>query len=538
MADLAGAPRGGSAMAAGDGGRMEDYEAAQEAGRRQGSPGGRGGAGNGTPRGLLLQEVARPSEPRRGAVEKDGELPPLSPKFAPRIYKAPSGAFYEVQTLRWFLLGIISYTGLTNNMLFNGFGGIATEAAEYFGVGVLEINTLVSLGFFLVMVSNFPAMYVVDRMGILKGYTVGVVMNIIGAWIRYAGAAMESPLGYYVLLVGQVFVSVATPFVTSLPAPLAARWFAPDEQAIVNAIGGIMQFAGFAGGLVMGVHFQDRIELYVLIQAILQTVQVAGILVIRDRPSVPPGPKAETVPFELVRATKIIFGSRNASRLLLALGILVVPWATYFSLMDVVIAPSAHESRATIAMLMFFSGVVGAGIAGVIMDRTNSYIGMARTLSALGLCNFLLMGFAWLYDIGPLVWLTSLCLGAFGMPFVPMSIELNIEFTYTPGLNLEASITGYVTVVSNFFSFVGLYLCDPDVTGFDVKYMGFLWFAFIVAGSLLLWSLTPEYRRLDFLHSGAGDAAATPMAARRTAKSAKERAPAWRADPSKEDSAI
>ena len=108
-----------------------------------------------------------------------------------------------------------------------------------------------------------------------------------------------------------------------------------------------------------------------------------------------------------------------------------------------------------------------------------------------------------------------------------MSIELNIEFTYTPGLNLEASITGFVTVVSNFFSFVGLYVCDPDVTGFPTKYMGFLWFVFIFLGSLLLWSLTPEYKRQNFLHSGLGDPERKPMTkvVVEEVNPAKERAP-------------
>uniref|UniRef100_A0A7S1TP08 Major facilitator superfamily (MFS) profile domain-containing protein n=1 Tax=Phaeomonas parva TaxID=124430 RepID=A0A7S1TP08_9STRA len=444
-----------------------------------------------------------------------------------RVYTSPSGMSFELFRRRWLLLGIICYTGLTNNMLFNGFGGIATEAAEYFDVSTFLINTLVSLGFFLVMISTFPAMWVVDKLGILNGYVIGVAVNVIGAWIRYVGAANPGPMGYYTLLAGQILVSIATPFVTSLPAPLAARWFAPDEQAIVNAIGGVMQFAGFAGGLVLGVYFQNAIELYVFIQAVLQTVQIVGFFFIRDKPPIPPGPKAEVVPFELMKATKIIFGSGNAVRLLLALGFLVVPWATYFSLMDQVSPPSTHAQRATIAMLMFFAGVIGAGIAGVVMDKTNAYIGLARFLSAFGVVNFVIMGFAWLYDIGPLVWITSLALGGFGMPFVPMSIELNIEFTFTPGLNLEATITGFVTVVSNFFSFVGLYLSDPELLGFDNKWIGFVWCVFVFIGVGLLSTLTPEYKRQAFLKAADAEhmrksleLTASSSASRRLAKSA------------------
>jgi len=56
-------------------------------------------------------------------------------------------------------------------------------------------------------------------------------------------------------------VSIATPFVTSLPAPLAAKWFLPDEQAMVNSLGGVLQFAGFAFGLVFGIVFQNHIEI-------------------------------------------------------------------------------------------------------------------------------------------------------------------------------------------------------------------------------------------------------------------------------------
>ena len=78
-------------------------------------------------------------------------------------------------------------------------------------------------------------MYVVDKLGIKNAYALGVVMNICGAWIRHFGGQHNTPAGFYVMVAGQAIVSIASPFVTCLPAPLAAKWFAADEQALVSA---------------------------------------------------------------------------------------------------------------------------------------------------------------------------------------------------------------------------------------------------------------------------------------------------------------
>jgi len=73
----------------------------------------------------------------------------------------------------------------------------------------------------------------------------------------------------------------------------------------------------------------------VLIQALLQTLQIGGFFMLEDKPPKPPGPQAHAfVPFHFYNVRDQILKNKNAIRLLLALGILVVPWATYFSLLD------------------------------------------------------------------------------------------------------------------------------------------------------------------------------------------------------------
>ena len=42
---------------------------------------------------------------------------------------------YQCESRRWLLLFIICYTGLTNNMLFNGFGNISDLFSSLFDLG-------------------------------------------------------------------------------------------------------------------------------------------------------------------------------------------------------------------------------------------------------------------------------------------------------------------------------------------------------------------------------------------------------------------
>lgn len=62
----------------------------------------------------------------------------------------------------------------------------------------------------------------------------GAVAIAIGSWIKVFSA---QPHLFYLGFIGQCFIALSGVFVLSLPSPLAAAWFGPEEVATACSIG-------------------------------------------------------------------------------------------------------------------------------------------------------------------------------------------------------------------------------------------------------------------------------------------------------------
>lgn len=70
--------------------------------------------------------------------------------------------------------------------------------------------------------------------GIRVAVTLGALGTCAGAWIKVFSVA---PDRFLVTFLGQTVVAISQIFVLSMPAPLAATWFGPDEVSSACSIG-------------------------------------------------------------------------------------------------------------------------------------------------------------------------------------------------------------------------------------------------------------------------------------------------------------
>jgi len=72
---------------------------------------------------------------------------------------------------------------------------------------------------------TFPSNYVIDDYGARNGVLVGIIFTTIGMIIK---CFINN--GFYICVIGQIFCAIGQPFLSNVPAKLAATWFAANER--------------------------------------------------------------------------------------------------------------------------------------------------------------------------------------------------------------------------------------------------------------------------------------------------------------------
>lgn len=76
--------------------------------------------------------------------------------------------------------------------------------------------------FFVIL--NFPSNWVIDVKGIKKGVVIGAALTFLGCLIRCLVR-----VGFAFVIIGQVFCSIAQPFILNASMKIATRWFMPKN---------------------------------------------------------------------------------------------------------------------------------------------------------------------------------------------------------------------------------------------------------------------------------------------------------------------
>ena len=145
----------------------------------------------------------------------------------------------KVYSYRWVVLLIYVFITASICMQWLTFAPIAREAKEFYGVTSLQID-LLSLVFLAIFVLvAIPASYIIDTFGIRKGIGFGAIL--LGIFGVLKGVYAKN---YDMVLVCQIGLSVAQPFILNAVTRLSVQWFPLQERATAVALGTLAQFLG------------------------------------------------------------------------------------------------------------------------------------------------------------------------------------------------------------------------------------------------------------------------------------------------------
>jgi len=233
---------------------------------------------------------------------------------------------------------------------------------------------------------------------------------------------------YYVVLLGQTMASFAQPCFVNSPGLLGANWFGVNERDIATTIASLFAIIGNAAGQIMppavvktntdtdpdGTTINSTVtgmEDLLLYQAIICTVcLVLVVLFFRSSPPTPPssstanrdkknrvastdlattstdpllpttrnsvgmGEKRESA-YSVSAEARKLFASRDYTLLFLAFGLGLALFNTLLTLMNGILEPCGYseDDAGNFAAVLIGAGMVGAGIAGYIMDTYHAY---------------------------------------------------------------------------------------------------------------------------------------------------------------------
>ena len=145
---------------------------------------------------------------------------------------------------RWLVLASFSLLTLSNSWMWITWSPIETQVATYWNVTDTQVDGLSMVFMYLYIPLSFPALFLVQKIGMRRGLMFGAVLNTLGAWVRW-----QYLPSYTMVYVGTVLCSAAQTFSLAIPPLLSHAWFPPKERALATSIGVLSNQLGTAFGL-------------------------------------------------------------------------------------------------------------------------------------------------------------------------------------------------------------------------------------------------------------------------------------------------
>ena len=289
---------------------------------------------------------------------------------------------------RWVVLLAFMAVIFVNQILWITFASITGPAAAFYGVSDLAIG-LLSLSFMVVYIFvSIPASWVIDTYGFRVGVGIGAALTGLFGLMR--GVLSES---YTTVLIAQIGIAVAQPFLLNAITKVAARWFPIEERATASGMGTLAMYAGQVVALALTpfLVLGTSIPTMLLIYGVVAVAGAAVFLVFaREHPPTPASADGDEVRALVFDGIKLALRQRDFLLTMviffIGLGVFngVITWIE-----DIVRPRGFSITQAGLAgALMVGGGVLGALILPALSDRYRRrvpFIVLALSASILGL---------------------------------------------------------------------------------------------------------------------------------------------------------
>jgi MFS family permease len=241
--------------------------------------------------------------------------------------------------------------------------------ASFFNIDFLAMSYML---IFLIM--SFPASYVIDTFGIKRGLILGAVL--VGVFSMMKSAMADS---FIWVVVAQIGLAVAQPFILNAVTALTVRWFPLNERAMAAGLSALAQYLGIVVAMLVtpllvvsdpdlpayGSGFEHMLWIYGIISL---AASVLLIFFMREHPKDIPIEKEERHDF--FKGLKHILKQRD---MIITLILFLIGLGIFNAVSSMTDSIAEHlgvkDSDGLIGGIMLIGGIIGAIILPILSDK-------------------------------------------------------------------------------------------------------------------------------------------------------------------------
>ncbi|MBA4369240.1 MAG: MFS transporter [Desulfobacterium sp.] len=274
---------------------------------------------------------------------------------------------------RWVILFVFSVINAVMQMQWLTFAPIAREARLVYGVTPLQIDflSMIFMGVFILVC--IPASYIIDTFGIRIGVGFGALL--IGIFSMLKGFYAHN---YNMIVVSQIGLAVAQPFILNAATKVAGRWFPIEERATAVGIATLSQFLGIILAMIVTplLVTQDSEGAYdlhgmLLTYGIISVAASILLLVFLKRRSSPAGNNYQDNQVRVFEGFRFIFKQRDMRIVLILFFIGLGMFNAVSTCIDQIcqVKGLTTEQTGLVGGMMLIAGIIGAVILPILSDK-------------------------------------------------------------------------------------------------------------------------------------------------------------------------
>ena len=334
---------------------------------------------------------------------------------------------FKVYGYRWVVLAAFMLVIAANQIMWITFAAITGVAASHYGVSDLAIG-LLSMSFMIVYIFvSIPASWAIDTWGIRTAVGIGAVLTGVFGLAR--GLAADN---YTLVLVFQIGIAVAQPFILNAITSVAARWFPIQERATASGFGTLAMYLGIVLGLMLTPYIllQSGLNNMLLYYGIFSVIAAILFLIFaRERPPTPACTPDQDERSLVWDGLKQILRSRNFLLLMVIFFIGLGVFNGVTTWIEDILRPRGFTiTQAGITGgLMVIGGVVGALLLPALSDRARKRVPFI--IVTLGAAAVGLLGIAFAPNYSVLL-AAAFAMGFFLLSAGPIGFQYGAEIAY------------------------------------------------------------------------------------------------------------
>jgi MFS family permease len=285
----------------------------------------------------------------------------------------------SLSAYRWVILGAFAMISIVVQLQWLTHAPIARPAAVFYKGqfnpdSFLDIDFLALLYMLVYLIISIPASHIINKYGIRLGIGLGAILAAIGAGIKGAMGA-----SYIAVVVGQVFLSVAQPFILNALTAVTVRWFPVKERALAAGLASLAQYLGIFAAMLftpmMVNHdpsspgYGQGTDTMLRVYGIITVAScILTLILMRERPAIAPSDESiERYGFS--KGFKHMFSLRDMNLMVILFTIGLGIFNAVSSMVDAIAANlGVKDSDGMIGGLMLIGGIIGAVIIPILSD--------------------------------------------------------------------------------------------------------------------------------------------------------------------------